>query len=291
MQPVIKKISLPFLYVFIVLLSVFAVPRQASAVEVIKIGGVGSALGTMKLLASAFEKRHPGTKVEVLSSIGTKGALKAVPEGGVDIGLAGRMLTDEESLGLSVIEYARTPFIFVTRKEMKEEGLTTEEIVKIYMEKKDTWSGGERIRWILHPPDDPDSLIVKSLSPEVEKALDNALSRRGILIALTDQENLDLIEKTPGAMGYTTLTQIISEKRPVKALSLNGVLPSVKTLKDGSYPICKPLIMVTKKGASGKVKKFIDFVMSKAGAGILKNTGNMTDVDKVPRRKCCFQKK
>jgi len=272
----LKKIFRSVLVAGVALLLFFAFPTQAYAGEVIKIGGVGSALGTMKLLASAFEKKHPGIRVEVLSSIGSPGALKAVPEGGVDIGLAGKIFTDKElGQGLSVVEYARTPFIFVTRKEIEQKGLTTAEIIKIYRGEKETWPNGERIRWILHPAKESDTLIAKGLSAEVAKALDNALSKRGIMFALTDQENLDLIEKTPGAFGYTTLTQIISEKRRVRVLSLNGVLPSGKTLAAGSYPLYKPLFMITKKVQSDKVKKFIDFVRSEEGARILRDTGNI----------------
>lgn len=258
---------------FVIALSVSS---HVCAQEVIKIGGVGSALGTMKLLADAFEKKHPGIRIEVLTALGSKGAIRAVPEGGVDIGLIGTTLTAEEArTGMIMIEYARTPFVFVTRKEIRQSGLTSREIVKIYRGEKQTWSGGERIRLVLHPAQDPDSLIVKGISPEVEQALDVALSKKGIPFALTDQENLDIIEKTPGALGYTTLTQVISENRQVQVLSLNGVAPGADTLADGSYPLHKTLSMLTLRVQSEKVRKFIRFVISEEGARILGRTGNL----------------
>jgi phosphate transport system substrate-binding protein len=262
-------------FVLSVLLSSPVTP-VAQAGEVIKIGGVGSALGTMKLLASAFAKSHPGTKVVVLPSIGTKGALKAVPDGAIDIGLLGVSLRKEEvAAGTTVTEYARTPFIFVTRKDIEMKGLTTEEVARIYRGDMQRWPGGERIRVILRRPDDADNLILKGLSPGVKKALEVLFSERGHLFAITDQDNLDLIETTPGSLGYTTLAQVIAEKRRVKILSLDRVFPSVKTLADGNYPVSKTLSMMTKQRPSGKVLMFVNFVMSGEGARILKDNGNM----------------
>lgn len=54
--------------------------------EEIKIGGAGSALGSMKMLGAAFEKKHPGVKVVVLPSLGSIGGIKAVSKGALDNG-------------------------------------------------------------------------------------------------------------------------------------------------------------------------------------------------------------
>lgn len=270
-----RFIACAFLIVISVLPNCLVSPA-AHAGEVIKIGGVGSALGTMKILASAFAKSHPGTKVVVLPSIGTKGAIKAVPDGAIDIGLLGASFRKEEApAGTTVTKYARTPFIFVTRKDIEKEGLTTEEISRIYRGDMQRWPGGQRIRVILRRPDDADNLILKGFSPGIKKGLEVLFSERGHLLAVTDQDNLDLIEKTPGALGYTTLTQVIAEKRRVRILSLNGVFPSVKTLADGSYPLSKMLSMMTKRRPSDTVIRFLNFVGSEEGARILKDNGNM----------------
>ena len=53
---------LSFLLFFLLAIYFFSLPSYA---EELKIGGAGSALGSMKLLATAFEKRTPGLKVIV----------------------------------------------------------------------------------------------------------------------------------------------------------------------------------------------------------------------------------
>lgn len=274
----VKRRRIAWITVFLVVavLSNCLIKSAAHAEEAIRIGGVGGALGTIRILAAAFEKSHPGIKVVVLSSIGTKGALKALPDGAIDIGLLGLSKGDEKIVsGATVTEYARTPLIFVSRGETGKKGLTTRELPMIYRGDIQSWPDGERIRTILRRPDDTDNIILKNFSPDIKTALDMALSRRGLVFAVTDQDNLDIIEKTPGAFGYTTLSQVISEKRRVKVFSLDGVVPSVKTLSDGSYPIYKALCMLTKQAPASRVMKFISFVMSEEGARILRENGNL----------------
>ena len=74
-------------YLFQLLLIVMLLPSAAFGEQVLKIGGVGCVLGSMKILAAAFEKSHPGVKVKVLPSLGTSGSLKAVHQGAIDIGI------------------------------------------------------------------------------------------------------------------------------------------------------------------------------------------------------------
>ena len=224
MLPVFQKRFTRILLLGLVM-TTFLLHSTVFGEEVLRIGGTGAALGSIQLLARAFEKSYPGIRVEIiLQSLGSSGGIKAVSKGAIDIGLSARPLKDEEhKMDLTLIEYARTPFILVARKDVNISGLSTEEIVKIYSAEKVTWPGGERIRLILRPVTETDTLLVKKISPELSSAVDIAFSREGRVIAMTDQECLDIIEKTPGGFGFSTLTQVLSEKRPLKILSFNGI--------------------------------------------------------------------
>lgn len=270
-----KAFKKVFAIVFLFCLVLFFIFYSAAvAGDVIRIGGSGSALGLMEMLGTAFEKAHPGIKVEVLSSLGSGGGIKAAGKGKIDIGLSGRPLKDEElNFGLKVIEYAKTPFIFVANNDVKVAGLTTKDFVKIYNGETKTWPDGKRIRLVLRSAYESDTIVVKSISSEMSAAVDDALSRKGMLIAMTDQESADLIEKTQGSFGISTLTLIMSEKRKVKILSYNSVMPSVKSLSIGAYPLSKSLYMVTRPEQSPSVREFVAFMTSPEGIRILEKEG------------------
>jgi phosphate transport system substrate-binding protein len=119
-----------------------------------------------------------------------------------------------------------------------------------------------------------DILLIKKISPDMSKAVETALSRQGMTMALTDQDCVEMIGKNPGGFGVTTLTQILSEKHPLKILSFNGVIPSVQTLENRSYPIYKSLYLVTKSDLSGLASKYIAFVRSLYAKKILEESGN-----------------
>jgi phosphate transport system substrate-binding protein len=260
---------------FLFLAMVAILHSHVYAEEVIRIGGAGSTLGSMKLLAAAFEKKHPGTRVVVLPSIGSIGGIEAVSRGGVDIGLLGRPLNEKERrLGLSVIEYARTPLVFVTREDINVSNLSTQEIIKILRGDIKTWPNGERIRLILRQPTESNAISVREISTEMSKAMDIAMSRPWRVIALTDQETTSMVEKTPGAFSFCSLAQLIFEKRKIHALSYNGINPFSKNSVNNHYPIFKTHAMLTKLNPSVEVKQFIDFVKSPEGKKILEESGN-----------------
>ncbi len=247
------------------------------AEEVLRLGGTGSALGSMQEVAKAFEKANQGIKVMlILPSLGTSGGIKAVSKGAIDLGLSSRPLKEEEAkLGSKAILFSRSPLVFVTRLDVAVTGLSTKEIIKIYRAETLTWRDGKRIRPIMRPKTETDFLLVKQISPEVSQALDIALSKEGLPMAMTDQDCLEMLEKTPGGFAVSTMGQIISEKRPLKILAFNGVTPSIKTIADGSYPLFRELYLLTKTEPSGPVRKFIDFAGSSPGRKIMEEAGNL----------------
>jgi phosphate transport system substrate-binding protein len=246
----------------------------AAATE-IKIGGTGNALGTMQLLGDAYSRKHPDVKVTVLRSLGSSGALLAVPERVIDIGLSSRTLTDEErSKGLVAIEYARTPTVLAVAPKTKVTSLTREQLVDIYTGKLAQWPDGIVIRPILRQPGDDNTRQLKVLSPGIAQALVVAEKRPGLPYAMTDQEAAEKIESVPGAIGVSTLALILSEGRQIRSLPLDGVEPTVKNAASGRYPMVKAFFFITQSTPSPAVQQFISFVRSPAGRDILTQTGH-----------------
>jgi len=249
-------------------------PLLAGAGEV-RIGGTGNALGTMRLLGDAFAKLHPESKIVVLGSIGTSGAIKAIPKKAIEIGLSSRTLTDEESrTGLSAIEYAHSPTVFAVQKKSKVTSITLSQVADIYSGKLSNWPDGERIRPVMRQPGDDNTRQIKGLSAEIEKAVGGAESQPGLQFAVTDQEAADKMEAVPGSIGVTTLALIRSENRNLRALAIAGVEPTPENVKSGRYPLIKHFHLVLPKELSPDVEEFVRFVKSPQGRKILEDTGH-----------------
>ena len=243
--------------------------------EEIRIGGTGSALGTMRLLGAAFAKSHPDIKITVLFSMGSGGGIKAVLAGAVQLAVSSRPLTESEvKAGAVEFEYGRTPLVFATGPKNAAVDLSTQNLIDIYAGKTEQWPDGSKIRLVLRPIGDGDSELIANIAPAMREAKNLAEQRKGMAFSVTDQDAADNIETIPGAVGPSSLAQIITEKRQLKALSLNGVAPDAKALADGSYPLQKPLSIVSSPKSPAAAQAFVAFVRSAAGREILLQTGH-----------------
>lgn len=249
-------------------------PLYADDHKGLTIGGTGSSLGSIKALAEAYQKINPDLKINVLPSLGSGGGIKAAIECVIDIGISSRPLKEEElRKGAIAVEYAITPFVFVTARKTEGINLTLHEIAGMYAGEIKKWPDGSHIRLILRPESDSDILMLRSMSPELDKAVQKALLQEGMIIEPTDQESANAVERISGSLGTAALSLIISEKRQLHILPLNGVTPSIQTLADGSYPYYKKLFLVTGPKAAPAAKKFIEFIKSSEGYAILNKEG------------------
>jgi phosphate transport system substrate-binding protein len=248
----------------------------ARAEDVVRVSGTGSALGTFHKLAAPFAKANPGHRLRVLPSVGSVGAIMAVANGALEIGISGRPLeTREEALGLAAIAYARTPLLFGVGPRTGVREITTDEIIRIYRGQLTTWPNGERIRVVMRPRNDVDNALLREISPEMSAALDAAFRRRGLLVAVTNQECDEILSRTPGAIGPTSLSELTTEQRRVVPLAWNGVAPTVQNLASGAYPLAKSHFLVFRTPPSPPVARFLALLRSPEGQRILEQSGNL----------------
>lgn len=267
----LSKVLLSLLCFFCTVV-IFCFPIHA---ETIKVGGTGNALGTMTLIANAYNKLNPNIQVTVLPSIGSSGGIKAIPSGAIDIGLSSRPLKESESkMGIQAIEYARTPTVIAVSNLSTIDDISIHQLIDIYTGKLLNWPDGMLIRPILRQPGDDNTMQLKVLSPALKKAVEIADNRLGLLFAATDQETVDKIQKIPGSFGVTSLALIISEKRPLRALTLNGVVATPETITSGLYPMVKHFYIILPAVIEASTQDFIQFIKSSDGAAILVQNGH-----------------
>ena len=247
----------------------------ASAADEVKIGGTGSALGTMRLLAEKFSQINPGIKITTVGNLGSAGGIKAAGSGAIDLAVSSRSLNaSERKLGLSELEFARTPFVFAVSTKSTVSAITRHELAGIYSGRILKWPDGSAIRVVLRPPSDIDTEIVKEITPALGQAVAAAERRPGVRFSVTDQDAAGDLERIPGAIGPSSLSLILSERRTLRALTLDGVEPTPANAVSGDYPLYKRMSFVTGAKSSAAVERFVAFVQSPAGRKVLNETGH-----------------
>jgi phosphate transport system substrate-binding protein len=265
--------------------AILALPGIGMATDMITINGSGSALDMMKPMIAAFKKSNKNVQITMDKPLGSSGAVKALLAGALDLVFSSKPLKPEEiAKGAQLQLYGKTPLVIITEKNVRKANITTSELEDIYSGKSSAWPNREAIRLVMRPSEDVDSKIISTLSPSMATAIRAAHSRPGMLVAVTDPEAYTAITKTPGAIGASGLTSIITEKLQVTSMTLNGVTASPQTLSKGTYPLSKEISIVTTPKTSSAAQKLINFMHSPQGRSIAEKAGVLTTGGQTPHK-------
>lgn len=237
--------------------------------------GSGVNLGITQLLAEAFMRLHPETTVEVPGSIGSRGAISAVADGAITLGLISRPLkSSEESPGLVTRPYARTAIVVGVHPAVKEEEITLRELVDIYRGTKTRWKDASEIIVLAREPGDSGMQVMEEKVPGFKEAYAESAREKRWTIFYTDQDANRALATTRGAIGVSDLGMISAERLDIKVLKLNGITPALESLLDERYPLSRDLAFLYREGTlPEEARAFLDFVYSGEGGRILRSSG------------------
>jgi len=100
--------------------------------------------------------------------------------------------------------------------------------------------------------------------------------KQGSLDMNGSKDVVELVGKTPAAIGYSGLGYATSAVKILKISAKKGepgVLPSIATVHDKTYPISRPLYMYTPGEPTPQAKRYIDWILEDAGQKIVEQTG------------------
>ncbi len=220
-------------------------------------------------LGEAFENKNSGVTF-TYNPTGSGTGITAVSEGRCDIGLSSRALKDEEiAKGLKGTVLAYDGIAVIVNPNNSVADLDIETIAKIYTGEITNWkdvggSDGEIV------------LIGREANSgtrdgfESITGTEDACKYRQELTSTGDV--IAAVANNPNAIGYASVSSV---KDTVKAISVGGVTPTEETIKDGSYQIQRPFVLVTKTDTalSETAQKFYDFCLSEDVKEIITEAG------------------
>ena len=224
-----------------------------------------------KVIGALSETFEADTGITVTyNATGSGSGIQAVEEGRCDIGLSSRSLKDEEKAkGLQETVLAYDGIAMIVNPANPVQELDLETIAKIYTGEITNWKdvGGNDAEIVLIGREAGSGTRdgFESISGTKDKCqYRQELTSTGDVITT--------VGSNPNAIGYASLASV---KDTVKALNVGGVAPSEATVKDGSYVVQRPFVLVTKDGAalSTQAQAFFDFATSSAANDLIRSAG------------------
>lgn len=275
MRPTVWNNKIHVVGLVLLLVASLANAADPARMETLTVGGTGSAMPLVGQFAQAYGSLEPNVKVRVVDPpLGSNGAIRAVLAGAVDLAVLGKPLTEaEKAQGCQDWELGRTPFLVVTERKLPLPGFTVEQLAAIYSGKMTTWSDGSPIRLVVRNLFESDTLILRKMSPDMDRAVDVALARPGMLVAANDLENIDLLERTPDSLGTSNLALVQAQNRKLNALPIDGKEPTLAAMRQGTYPYSKSIYLARGPKLSPVAQGFLEFILSASGKEILDRAG------------------
>jgi phosphate transport system substrate-binding protein len=238
------------------------------------VAGSGTCIPVVAKLAATFNLQT-AVPVTVPASVGSSGAIKALKEGSLSLGLTSRPLKEaEKNAGLTEIPFAKVGIVFGVHPGVPDTNLSSADLVNIVKGVKTKWRNGRTI--IVFNREEGDSTI-ELLKKEVNgftAAYQASRDEKKWIICFTDQEEAQAIARTKNSFGFSDTGTIYAANIKIKALNFNRIAPTLGNLRSAQYPFAKTLYFIYKgKLIPAEAQAFVNFVQSPPGQKILAENG------------------
>lgn len=220
-------------------------------------------------MGKRFESEHPDMRVDVQTGGSSRGVADA-RQGVADVGMVSRALKPDES-DLTAFTIAQDGITIILNQENSVASLNNQQIVDIYTGKITNWKevGGN---------DAPITVVNKAEGRSTLELflsyfkLENTDVKAQVVIG-DNEQGIKTVAGNPNAIGYVSIGAAeYSETNNVaiKRLPINGIEATTANVQNGTFPIARPLNLVTQPEPQGATKAFIDFAQSQQVSDIVK---------------------
>lgn len=236
---------------------------------VLKVSGGTAHIPVMKEAAKQIMMANPEIQISIAGG-GSGVGIKQVGEGLVDIGNSGRKASDEEiaRYGLELHMWAIDGVAPVVNPGNKVQALTKSQLMDIFSGKLNNWKmlGGEDRAINLYTRDEASG----TRAVFWKKGLGKGAIAGNAHVVVSNGAMKSAIAQDPYGIGYVSVGHIDQTVAPV---ALDGVVPTIETVQNGSYKVARGLYSNTKGEPTGLTKKFIDYLYTPECKKIIEQKG------------------
>lgn len=219
-------------------------------------------------IGKRFQSLHHDIQV-VVQTGGSGRGIRDVREGKADIGMASRALTDKEA-DLYGVPIARDGICLIVHRDNPVHSLSNRQVADIFTGTIGSWDkvGGRAVPIsVVNPKPGYSSTELFSQYFNIRYENIKASRQTG-----DNAVRIEDVARDPNGISYTSVGEAERKMRagvPIRLLALNGVPASSKNIRNGNFPISRPLTLVTKSTPSGLVRAFIEFSLSPQVTGLV----------------------
>ena len=213
-------------------------------------------------IVKRFESENPEVRIDVQTGGSSRGLADA-SQGLNDIGMISRSLKDPEKTQFQSYAIAQDGIGIILESSNPIKKLSDKQVVDIYTGKIDNWQqvGGNNA---------PITVVNKAEGRSTLELflkyfdLNNSTIQADVIIG-DNQQGIKTVAGNPNAIGYVSIgaaERDIDQGVPLNLLSVGGIDATTETVQDGSFPLSRPLNLVTTQAPSGLTKEFIEFAQS-----------------------------
>jgi len=212
-------------------------------------------------IAKAFEKRHPRVRIDVQTGGSSRGLADA-RNGLADIGMMSRALTAAEAdvVGSAI---ARDGICLIAHKSNRITDLDDARVIDLFTGRVTDWKdvGGAPGRVTIVNKAEGRSTLELFLQHYKIKNSDI----KACVVIGDNAQGIKTVVGNPGAITYVSVGAAefeVEQGTAIKLITMGGIKPSSAAVRDGTFPLARPLTLVTKTAPIGLVGDFIAFARS-----------------------------
>lgn len=220
-------------------------------------------------IGKRYEKEHPGVRIDVQSGGSSRGVADA-RQGVADIGMVSRSLDPDEQ-DLSSFTIAKDGVSVILNQANPVQKLTDQQIVDIYTDKINNWQqvGGKNAPiTVVNKAEGRSTLELftkhfKLNTPEI----------RADVVIGDNEQGIKTVAGNSNAIGYVSIGSAefnVTQGNPIKLLPIAGVTATSANVLNGTFPISRPLNLVTSEAPTELRQDFIEFAQSPQVQDIVK---------------------